>query len=131
MYQCVAESSAGWASQTSLVVGSPPVFPTGKKLSLSVQGSSTVVLTCDVFGIPEPVVTYWKRKKSLDETWNNLMSSVTSVTSVRLDGKSLVVENVGEGDGGLYMCVAENVHGKEKKIWNVTVTGWQRVCILL
>ena len=100
--------------------GFSPVFPTGTKSILSVKGSAVINLTCDALGVPRPDLIYWKRRESLDRSWSILLFDVGGL---KLDGNSLVVENVGEGDGGLYMCAMENMYGKEEKIWNVTVTG--------
>ncbi|XP_062499404.1 protogenin A-like isoform X2 [Corticium candelabrum] len=118
IYQCVANSSVRWSSQHVIVSGSLPTFPDGRKDFLSLNGTTTLELHCNAIGVPKPNATRWKWRRNVGDSWKNL-SAIQGKTTVNED--LLIVEDVDQADGGLYMCISENVIGKEKKVWDVTI----------
>ena len=120
IYQCVANSSVRWSSQHVIVSGSLPTFPDGRKDFLSLNGTTTLELHCNAIGVPKPNATRWKWRRNVGDSWKNL-SAIQGKTTVNED--LLIVEDVDQADGGLYMCISENVIGKEKKVWDVTIIG--------
>ncbi|KAJ3588409.1 hypothetical protein NHX12_012002 [Muraenolepis orangiensis] len=78
-----------------------------------VNSSSTLTLACSAWGVPQPLVTWYK---------NNIQVQEGPGITLREDG-ALTIERVKKEDEGLYECLASNVEGSIKTSAVVTVSG--------
>jgi len=109
-YECVAENGVGEPvrAQADLIVvpnGSlPPGFPTFVRFPMrqDIENGSSVVLSCQAEGDPEPTIRWLKKKIPLD---------MTIPRYTLLQGYSLQITDIKEEDDGRYQCMAENSLG--------------------
>ncbi len=82
---------------------------TQKPLSVTVEVGQNVSLVCQATGQPKPTVT-----------WRKVFSPLPIGKTTVLDG-ILTIRNVTKGDGGEYVCGANNLLGKDSAVAQVTV----------
>ncbi|XP_068166004.1 hemicentin-1 [Antennarius striatus] len=100
VFTCVAANAAGAARQdVRLSVNMRPVF---KELpgDVTLNAGQSLALSCHAQGTPPPVVTW---------TFNNSPYPGASVDEA--GRSSVVIDGVTPGDGGTFVCVAENSVG--------------------
>ncbi|XP_028315257.1 vascular endothelial growth factor receptor kdr-like isoform X3 [Gouania willdenowi] len=78
-----------------------------------INSSSTLILACYAWGIPQPFIMWYKNGVPIDDS--------PGIT-LREDG-ALTIERVKKDDEGLYECVASNAEGVAKTSAVVTVLG--------
>ena len=77
-----------------------------------------VVLPCNVTGIPQPVVTWYKDGLEI----HSILQSTFA-----LKGNDLLLENIVEEDFGVFKCKAENYLNSIEQVFDLFVNG-TRVC---
>ena len=73
-----------------------------------------VILPCQVTGVPQPVVTWYKDGL---EVHSVLQSKFT------LKGNDLVIEDIEEGDSGFFKCKAQNHLNSTEQSFQLIVHG--------
>ncbi|XP_046574373.1 hemicentin-1-like [Haliotis rubra] len=102
-YTCRAVNSLG-TDEESLTLNSPAVVRSElSSPDTSVVEGTSLTLTCDVLGVPAPVVSWYKLTENMD---------VKPLEAPREDlvseGQELVFPSVSKMDKGVYKCVATN-----------------------
>nr|DBA18217.1 TPA: hypothetical protein GDO54_016492 [Pyxicephalus adspersus] len=113
-YKCVATNSAGLQTkETKLTVIAPPTIKnenTTTELYLNVD--SGVSLECDVWGIPQPKITWYKDGVRIEG------STYISITE---NGKYLHISEVKVTHSGKYKCYVTNSAGHAEKYYLLDV----------
>ena len=79
-----------------------------------------MVLPCNVTGIPQPVVTWYKDGL---EVHSVLQSKFT------LRGNDLVIEGIAEEDSGFFKCKAQNYLNSTEQVLQLNVYGIHEVLV--
>lgn len=87
--------------------------------SVNVVEGDSAKLTCVVWGIPFPTVSWFMRAEGSDE--NDPLLPLPEDGRFKADNYSLIVANVTKADRANYLCVASNEHG------NSTVSALLRI----
>ncbi|CAH1403032.1 unnamed protein product [Nezara viridula] len=109
-YSCIAENRAGKDKvETNLIVLVPPQIKntTGNTVIKAISGNEAV-LPCDVFGNPQPSVTWHFNGELIKK-------------QIGSEPATLYLPNVTEADAGTYICVAQNKAGENKKKMELVV----------
>ncbi|KAL3989826.1 Immunoglobulin I-set domain family protein [Acanthocheilonema viteae] len=103
VYTCKAENWAGISyKDVDLVVLIPPeIHP--ERLNITANIDDTVILTCNITGVPEPVVS-WVKMPNVDIIGNE--------KKYQIYGTALHIRNVVPEDDGFYHCVAKSNAGQ-------------------
>ncbi|KYO27409.1 vascular endothelial growth factor receptor 1 [Alligator mississippiensis] len=80
----------------------------------TVNSSNSAALECQVQGIPEPQIFWFKNHEEIHEEPGIILGP---------GGRMLFIERVKEEDEGLYQCVATNLKGSVESAAYVTVQG--------
>ncbi|XP_045445941.1 protein sidekick isoform X2 [Melitaea cinxia] len=121
-YTCQARlKSGGFATVTasaSVTVFEKPVMVTSLKSETFGEFGSTIVLECNVQGIPMPGITWYKDAKKIasvgadtEESDNADVDDGGGRYRVEVD-RSLVISNLKMEDMGIYQCIASNDAGE-------------------
>ena len=89
----------------------PPIVLKLQEKTIVMVGD-LALLTCEVSGVPEPLVI-WSKDGDNDITRARLKNN----------GRVLVIEDVIPGDRGVYECVASNKFGEKRTATTVIVAG--------
>ena len=84
---------------------------------IEVINGDSVILSCEVSGVPEPTIKWTKN----NESYSFVLHSNLRVMD---GGKKLEVINTQIVDSGRYSCIASNDAGSSIKDFLVTVNGW-------
>lgn len=121
-YKCVASNEAGTSEGVAyLTVRSPPTFTIEPPSSISVKLGSNVIVDCQAFGEPLPVVD-WKKER-IDMTANEINDRIEI-----LQNSSLLIVAAQPSDAGVYYCVASNNLGSVLKDVKIIIQGKATVC---
>ncbi|XP_060245885.1 hemicentin-2 [Meriones unguiculatus] len=113
VYGCRVSNTAGEATRTFvLAIQVPPTFEKPETETVSQVAGRTLVLTCDVSGIPAPTVTWLKDRMPVE-------SSVVHGMVSR--GGRLQLSHLQPAQAGTYTCVAENAQAEARKDFVVSV----------
>ncbi|KAM9207753.1 hemicentin-2 [Dugong dugon] len=113
LYSCKVSSAAGEAMRAFiLTIQVPPTFENPKMETVSQVAGSSLVLTCDVTGVPAPTVTWLKDRMPVE-------SSVAQGIVSR--GGRLQLSSLQPAQGGTYTCVAKNAAAEARKDFLVAV----------
>ncbi|XP_037653920.1 hemicentin-2 [Choloepus didactylus] len=119
LYTCKVNTAAGEAMRTfTLTVQVPPTFENPKTETVSQVAGSPLVLTCDVTGVPAPIVSWLKDRMPIE-------SSVAQGVVSR--GGRLQLSRLQPAQGGTYTCVAKNAEAEARKDFVVTVLMAPRI----
>ncbi|XP_052744510.1 hemicentin-1 [Bicyclus anynana] len=118
IYKCTADNIIGSDSyEIELVVRYPPELVASNETHLQLQGpkeitvGETIRLSCNVTGIPPPIVT-----------WTRDGSHIAYSKNVYIDDdEGLVIENATKFESGMYSCNASNALGVVLKNFTVTI----------
>ena len=92
----------------------------------TVAHESSVVITCNASGIPDPELVWKKDSEPVDYT---LTSSVPSVDYYTVE--TLSIESVVPEDSGVYTCIATNQGGTVGASTQLHVVGvYNSVCVM-
>ncbi|KGL75334.1 Vascular endothelial growth factor receptor 1, partial [Tinamus guttatus] len=80
----------------------------------TVNTSNSAVLECQVKGIPEPQISWFKNHEEIHEESGIILGP---------GSRMLFIERVKEEDEGLYQCIATNLKGSVESAAYVTVQG--------
>ncbi|CAG9821890.1 unnamed protein product [Phaedon cochleariae] len=101
-YQCEAVNSNGRiTAEASIIVKAAPIFTIQPESSYPPPGG-TVRLECVASGTPAPLITWFKDDVEIISEGR---------TTVSEDGTLVLIREVREEDGGLYVCEASNEMG--------------------
>nr|XP_024214409.1 hemicentin-1-like isoform X2 [Halyomorpha halys] len=117
-YSCIAENRAGSDKvETNLIVLVPPQIrnTTGNTIIKAISGNEAV-LPCDVFGNPQPSVTWHFNGELIKK-------------QIGSEPATLRLLNVTEADAGTYVCVAQNKAGENKKKMELLVLTPPRIVL--
>jgi hypothetical protein len=81
---------------------------------LHVVKDDTVVLPCNVTGVPRPVVAWYK---------DGLEIQLVLQSKFVLKGNDLIIEDIVEDDFGVYKCTAENYLNSTEQVFHLFVNG--------
>nr|XP_020731255.1 hemicentin-2-like [Odocoileus virginianus texanus] len=119
LYSCRVSNAAGEAMRAfSLTVQVPPTFENPETETVSQVAGSTLVLSCDVTGVPAPTVTWLKDRMPVE-------SSVAHGVVSR--GGRLQLSHLQPDQAGTYTCVAENAQAEARKDFVVAVLVAPRI----
>ncbi|KAM8931068.1 hemicentin-1 [Pelodytes ibericus] len=114
-YMCVAVNVAGQSERKyDLKVLVPPGFPEDvlKHENVSVVERNPVTLTCEVFGMPSPKITWYKDGHPIIQNHSPLIMS---------GGMVLRFSHAILSDAGRYTCVVSNSAGEDQKVFYLNV----------
>uniref|UniRef100_A0A8C2UDM7 receptor protein-tyrosine kinase n=1 Tax=Coturnix japonica TaxID=93934 RepID=A0A8C2UDM7_COTJA len=80
----------------------------------TVNTSNSAMLECQVHGIPEPQITWFKNHEEIQQESGIILGP---------GSRMLFIERVKEEDEGLYQCIATNLKGSVESTAYVTVQG--------
>ena len=100
----IAEESHFFFSEKPYFVKKPPT-------SVTVKEKETVTLPCEENGFPQPVITWYKDERLIEEDRKHFGK------------KDLILKESEFKDRGLFTCRAENLLGIAEVSTNVTVKG--------
>ncbi|XP_064480157.1 cell adhesion molecule Dscam1-like [Ornithodoros turicata] len=105
-YTCVAENDGGITNHTAeLIVFVPPKWKIEPADKSSVVGS-TVIFDCQADGHPQPLIRW---KIALEDDPTKAFKSIISNYHMQMfENGSLIINDVGPGDAGKYLCEATN-----------------------
>ncbi|XP_076126836.1 hemicentin-1 [Alosa pseudoharengus] len=113
-YVCTATNSAGQDQKSILlnVFVLPSLVPRPEYESevMTPQVGSTVSLSCEAQGTPEPEVTWYRNGLQL-----------TPGNGLKIERHHLDIQGIQVADGGLYTCKVSNVAGHVDRTFRVTV----------
>ncbi|XP_061867610.1 hemicentin-2 [Colius striatus] len=113
-YLCMASSPSGFDRRgLDLQVLVPPAIAPGHS-NLTLLAQQPATLHCDVWGSPEPQVSWEKDGHPLNP---HLLPSTYSLQP----SGSLLIASPGPRDEGLFECVATNAAGEARKVFLVSV----------
>ncbi|XP_075981849.1 hemicentin-1-like isoform X2 [Anticarsia gemmatalis] len=113
-YQCIATNNLGSTSITYKVTVNalPEIERKHKKETFTpLRGDPELKIECKAKGNPEPTIT-WKKDDS----------DITPGTVYDVQGGVLIIKNIDEKSGGLYVCLARNKLGNDTEKYNVIVS---------
>lgn len=96
-----------------VVVQEKPVFVSSGRSEILGDYGSPITLPCDVVGIPQPNVTWYKNTELIDET-------VDSRYEIEEDN-SLLIKKLLMSDMGMFQCFARNIAGEN------SISTWLKV----
>ncbi|XP_069465362.1 hemicentin-2 isoform X1 [Ambystoma mexicanum] len=111
---CTAANEVGSAwRRTKLVVYAPPeILENGHVTNISVMANQPLTLTCEVSGVPIPVVAWYKNGQQVADAGGSHSLNGTH---------SLVFQRARKDDSGSYSCRATNKAGKAQRHYTVLV----------
>ncbi|XP_033733379.1 contactin-like [Pecten maximus] len=121
MYQCSATNVYGevFTEGQLRVLAFPLSFikkPLEERMFAAIGGNATII--CDPEAAPFPTFTW--RKNGVDLGLNH--GDMTSRIRIMQNG-NLFIQNVNQGDAGVYMCSAENIYGSASSSGTIAVTS--------
>uniref|UniRef100_A0A182MNL9 Hemicentin-1 n=1 Tax=Anopheles culicifacies TaxID=139723 RepID=A0A182MNL9_9DIPT len=115
LYRCKGTNEFGTAEYSlTIKTYGPPEMKGPLDVSVQFGANQDVLLDCNGWGIPEPMVN-WKFNDTLLELAPNM----------RITNEGLHISNISFSQTGVYSCVLENDHGSLQKIHYVTVRGME------
>ncbi|XP_036695610.1 matrix-remodeling-associated protein 5 isoform X1 [Balaenoptera musculus] len=113
-------SSGGPPASKFWTLGEKPQIITKSPQTVSVTAETDVMFPCEAMGKPKPFVTWTKLSTGA------LMTPNTRVQRFEvLKNGTFVIRNVQVQDRGQYMCTAKNLHGADRMVVLLSVTGQQ------
>ncbi|KAK0404392.1 hypothetical protein QR680_017436 [Steinernema hermaphroditum] len=113
LYTCIAENSAGNATQNiQLFVGVPPKI-SEKSRRVVVRKGQNAELWCEAVGIPPPQISWLKNSDALEHMAINDRTESIQTTAI--------FTNVSIEDAGIYTCTAKNWAGSVYKDYDLNV----------
>lgn len=130
-YTCQARlKTGGFATvieSATISVYEKPVFRNTLKSETFGEFSNTIVMECDVQGIPLPSITWYKNAKKIGSVGSeNSENEILDVDDgggryrVEID-RSLIITNLKMEDMGVYQCIASNEAGE------ASMNTWLRI----
>lgn len=108
LYECRVQMKTGGynevTSKATLTVLEPPEFKSTDVLELVAEYSSRLEVPCNVSGVPEPLVTWFRNAEAID---------LSHSTYKKRSDNTLVIEKVGLDDSGVFQCLASNEAGEK------------------
>ncbi|XP_061092048.1 neural cell adhesion molecule 2-like [Conger conger] len=127
LYRCEARVEARGEidfRDISVIVNVPPVISVPQQsFNATADYQESVTFTCRAYGSPEPEVTWKRRGQQVDQSERYVLKPLGSSLTVRgsslmvrgssltVRGSSLTLRGITQGDGGPYICVAQNKAG--------------------
>jgi len=97
IYTCTAENLLGRVQfSVNVTVNVPAKFVTKPKSSVTAYKNWDMILKCDIFGYPFPVITWSRPLKQLP------------INRHVIHGNKLMIKHTTEDDGGAYVCQGAN-----------------------
>ncbi|XP_060737332.1 hemicentin-1 isoform X1 [Tachysurus vachellii] len=113
-YVCTATNSGGQEQKSIMLnVYSPPFLlplPHSGSEVMTPQIGSSVTLSCEAQGVPEPEVTWYRKGRIL-----------TSGRTLQVSGQKLTINSMQESDGGVYTCKVSNPAGQQERMFSLKV----------
>lgn len=107
-YECRVQMKTGGfkvvSSKALLSVLEPPQFKSAVQMDFTAEYFSKLEIPCDVTGYPDPYVTWFRNAEAIDLSMN--------IYKKRNDN-TLVIEQVGLDDSGVFQCLASNEAGEK------------------
>ncbi|XP_026768070.3 hemicentin-1 isoform X3 [Pangasianodon hypophthalmus] len=112
-YVCTATSSAGQDQKSIMlnVYAPPTLLPLPHSVSevMTPQIGSSVTLSCEARGVPEPEVTWYRNGQKLN-----------SGRTLQLASQKLTINSMQVSDGGVYTCKVSNPAGQLERKFMLT-----------
>ncbi|OWF39873.1 Contactin [Mizuhopecten yessoensis] len=121
MYQCSATNVYGevFTEGQLRVLAFPPTFvkrPLEERMFAAIGGNATII--CDPEAAPFPTFTWRRNGADLGLSHGDMTSRIRM-----LQNGNLFIQNVAQGDAGLYLCSAENTYGSASSSGTLYVTS--------
>lgn len=114
IYTCQARMTIGGPKLTkdaTIVVIEKPHFEKHMAVSTLGEFGKAITLPCDVHGVPEPNVTWYRNGIPLSETPNLRFEVIRKQADERGNVNSLHINFLRQEDSGMFQCMAENEAG--------------------
>ncbi|KAK3540674.1 hypothetical protein QTP70_034595, partial [Hemibagrus guttatus] len=115
-YVCTVTNSAGQDQKSIMLnVYSPPILlplPHSGSEVMTPRIGSSVTLSCEAQGVPEPEVTWYRNGWKLN-----------SGRTLQLTGQKLTINSMQVSDGGVYTCKVSNPAGQQERMFSLTAHG--------
>uniref|UniRef100_A0A663FGF6 receptor protein-tyrosine kinase n=1 Tax=Aquila chrysaetos chrysaetos TaxID=223781 RepID=A0A663FGF6_AQUCH len=116
IYSCVASNKVGKAERNVSFIVTAQEAPALLRhlMDQTVNTSNSAMLECQVRGIPEPQISWFKNHEEIQQEPGIILGP---------GSRMLFIERVKEEDEGLYQCIATNLKGSVESAAYVTVQG--------
>ncbi|XP_045125738.1 papilin-like isoform X12 [Portunus trituberculatus] len=113
-YTCEANNGVGAPDRrTAQLTVTEPVRAIVRLNNTEFQPQSTITIPCEVRGVPEPTVTWFKGDNQIESSGRFAIE----------EDNTLVISNAEVGDSGQYKCHVQNDYGTANSITVISIKG--------